>query len=141
MTDDESRDFAPEDTHDGVELSKSKGRQAFRKITRELSDDDLSNSAVQRLLLDELERLETENKENQRFREKFSDADKAVAILQEKAKGLLAIEIIYGVCLTVGAMAVSYSQLLWGDSLHGPVVLAFGVILIVGGILAKVAVR
>lgn len=51
----------PEDTGDGSGLPA--GKQAFQNITRELSDKDLTNPAVGKLLLDERDRLESEKAE------------------------------------------------------------------------------
>ena len=41
-------------------ISAEKGRRSFAKLRRELSDDELSSPAVQRLLIDDIERLERE---------------------------------------------------------------------------------
>ena len=38
----------PEDTRAGSGLPMPRGKQAFQNITRELSDDDLTNPAVMR---------------------------------------------------------------------------------------------
>ena len=61
MTEDNHQELAPEDTGEGTPLSHSKGRRAFSKLRRELTDEELSSPAVQRLLLDDIERLEKEN--------------------------------------------------------------------------------
>ena len=47
----------------GTVLGKGKGRQALSKVRRELSEEESSSPAVQRMLLDDLERLETEASE------------------------------------------------------------------------------
>jgi len=53
MTEIDDDELAPEDTGQGPGIPKSKGRRAFRNLTRELDDADLENPAVQRLLIDD----------------------------------------------------------------------------------------
>ncbi len=57
------------------------GRKSFSKLRRELSDDELSSPAVQRMLIDEIERLDADRVELISFRGKFHDSDKKVAVL------------------------------------------------------------
>ena len=54
-------------------------------VRRELSEEELSSPAVQRMLLDELDRLETEAgelKEFKEFKDRFYSADKDAAVLE-----------------------------------------------------------
>jgi hypothetical protein len=68
MSLDDPNDLAPEDTGEtSAPSSPKKGRQAFKTVTRELSEEDLANPAVQKLLLDDLDRLETENEEQKKW--------------------------------------------------------------------------
>ena len=131
----------PEDTGDGSGLPASKGKRAFQNITPELSDDDLTKPAVGKLLLNELDRLESENAELRNYREQFQEADKKVAVLQEKNKTHLATEIISAVCFTIGAVLIGYAPVLWKSQPSGWIALALGSILIIGGIVAKVVKR
>ena len=131
----------PEDTGDESGLPASKGKRAFQNITRELSDDDLTKPAVGKLLLNELDRLESENAELRNYREQFQEADKKVAVLQEKNKTHLATEIISAVCFTIGAVLIGYAPVLWKSQPSGWIALALGSILIIGGIVAKVVKR
>ena len=100
----------PEDTGDGSGLPASKGKRAFQNITRELSDDDLTKPAVGKLLLNELDRLESENAELRNYREQFQEADKKVAVLQEKNKTHLAAEIISGGCFAIGGVLLGHGM-------------------------------
>ena len=142
MSLDDPNDLAPEDTGESsAPSSPKKGRQAFKTVTRELSEEDLANPAVQKLLLDDLDRLETENEEHKRYREKFHDADKRVAVLEEKGKTAVAIEILSGACLTIGAAALGYAKVLWSSQPSGWMALVFGFVLLISGIVAKVVKR
>jgi alpha-galactosidase len=141
MTNDDKREHAPEDTGEGSGLPRTKGRQALRKLTREISDDDLTNPAVYRLLLDDVDRLETENVELKQIRGDFYGADKRVAVLEEKQKSHTAFEIISGGCLTVGAAILGYAPVLWASQPSGVMAILLGSILITAGILAKAVKR
>ena len=98
----------PEDTRAGSGIPMPKGKQAFQNITRELSDDDLKNPAVGKLLLNEIDRLEIENDELGDYKEQFHEADKKVAVLKEKNKTHLATQIISGGCFTIGGVLLGH---------------------------------
>lgn len=139
MTENNQEDIAPEDGGEGPALSHSKGRRAFSKLRRELTDEELSSPAVQRLLIDDIERLEKENGRLIEYQDSFYSADKKVATLSEKLKANTAQEIVFGVCLTVGAALIGVAPSLWNsNNLHGQISIALGAILIVGGIASKV---
>ena len=136
-----SQEFAPEDLGDGNVSSLAKGRKAFKNVRRELSDDELSLPAVQRLLIDEIDRLEQVNMELSGFQVRFFEADKNSAVLDEKLKANVAQDIIFGVCLTVGASLISVSLSYGIRETPSLVTLAAGLILIGAGIASKVAKR
>ena len=58
MPDENDQDLVPEDNDEGPDIRKRKERKSFKNIKRELSDEDLAIPAVQRLVLDEIDRLE-----------------------------------------------------------------------------------
>jgi len=66
---------------EGTPLSHSKGRRAFSKLRRELTDEELSSPAVQRLLIDDIERLEKENGKLSDYQDSYYTADKKAAVL------------------------------------------------------------
>lgn len=113
------------------------GRRSFSKLRRELSDDELSSSAVQRMLIDEIERLEVERIELSSYQSQFHLADKRAAILAEKFKGKIAIEIIHLACMSVGAAALGYAPSIWANQPTGWMAAIFGVVLLVAGLAAK----
>jgi hypothetical protein len=135
-------DVSPEDTGgETSSLTKRKGRRAFRKVTRELSDADLANPAVQRLLLDELDRLESVAEDAIEIRKNYHEADKQVAVLQVKQQINLSFEIISSGCLAVGSATLGYARYLWDSPPSGYFALLFGGALIAIGIAAKVVKR
>lgn len=142
MIEDNDHELAPEDTGDGTPISHSKGRRAFSKLRRELTDEELSSPAVQRLLLDDIERLEKENGKLIDYQDSFYKADKKSAVLDEKLKTNVAQEVIFGVCLTVGAALLGFTPSVWvPDKPHGWISLALGFVLITGGVVSKVVKR
>lgn len=127
-----------EDEDNGSEssISRSKDLQAFRRIPRELTEEELANSAVQKLLVGNLDRLETEKEQYRLYMERFHEADKKVAVLEEKGKTKLALEILSGTCLTGGGLAIGQINALWPQPL-GWIAVVLGIVFLVGGIYAK----
>ena len=115
------------------------GRKAFSGAHRELNDTELSSPAVQKLLLDEIDRLERENNELMEYRSRFHDADKRAAVLEQKNTIRTSQEVLSLACITVGGAALGYAPSLW--VFHQPstyMFFAFGLVLVLGGIAAKV---
>jgi hypothetical protein len=109
-------------------------------LKRELTDEELASTGTQKMLLEELERLSEENTALSSFRSLYHEADKSVAILGEKQKKNISFEVISGSCLAVGAAALGYAPSVWSQPPSGHILIAFGIVLTIGGILAK-AVR
>ena len=119
-----------------------KTRQSFSKVRRELSDEELAAPAVQKMLIDEIERLERENDELSVFRERFHTADKRASLLEEKGRKSLSGEVSFAVALTIGAGAITHAiSLLETSAPTAWLLIAFGIILIVGGIASRVVQR
>ena len=58
----------------------------LRKISRELTEDELAAPGAQKLLIGELDRMEKEIEVLADYREQFHQADKARAVLSERLK-------------------------------------------------------
>jgi len=102
----------------------------------------LQSSAVQRMLIDDIERLEKEKFDLTEYQDKYHNSDKKAAVLEEKLKASVAQEVIFGVCLTVGAAAIGYAPTVWDPNKPtGWIAIVFGVVLIIGGIVSKVVKR
>lgn len=115
-------------------------RRAFSKVRRQLSEEELSSPAVQRLLLDELDHLEQQVIELSKYIESSHELEKENAVLRERTRKSSASEIMYGVCLTVGASLIGLTPYLWRSRLQGYLSLGIGGILIISGIVSR-AVR
>jgi len=116
------------------------GRRALASARRELNEAELASPAVQKLLLDDIDRLEEENTELRGYRSRFHEADKRAAILEQKGRTAVSREIIVLGCITVGGAALGYAPAIWKSPPTGHLCLIFGVVLILCGVAAK-AVR
>jgi hypothetical protein len=121
-----------------VEVPPSKGRPALSKVRRELTDKELTSAGVIRMLVAEGDRLEKEVDELRRYRDRYYEAEKQRAILAQRLKVSVAADVVFGVCLTVGAALVSIAPAVWANKPYGWLLLVLGLVLMGGGIVAKV---
>lgn len=121
-----------------VSTPEPKARRALSLLKRELTDEELASSGVQKLLLDALERAAEENEELKPFRDRYYQSDKQRAILDEKLKTRVALEIISTGCIAIGAAAIVYAPVAWEHQPDGGIALGFGIALTIAGIIAKV---
>ncbi len=133
----ELQDIVAQDDAEGAPSLKGNKRRSFSKLRRELDEEELNTTAVQKLLIDEIERLERENVDLLDYRDKFYQSDKSKAVLEQKLKINISQEIIAGGCMTVGAASLGYAPALWASQPAGWIAIAFGGVLILGGIAAK----
>lgn len=140
MTEQDFDELTLEDTGGESGSSPSKGPRAFRNISRELEEEDLANPspAVLKLLLNEIDRLEIEKEEYKPYMKRFYDADRKVSVLEQKSRIALGGDIVFGGCLTVGALLLGLAHGLWSHQPFGWIVVVAGVVLFLIGILAKV---
>jgi len=108
----------------------------YSKLRRELADDDLTNPAVQKLLISEIDKLEIRVSELELVEKKFHEVDKAKAVLEEKIKTHNALEILYSFCLSIGSGLMGIASLFKIDQ-YGWIFLSGGFILIIAGLLSK----
>lgn len=117
-------------------------RGSFRDIRRQLTDEELKQTGVQKLVIEDFERAETECEALRAYVEMFHEADKRVGILTEKQKVDKGLEIITGVCLAGGGAIFSLAPSFWAvNTFQGIAALAIGTLFVAGSILAKVVQR
>lgn len=119
-------------------MQAPKPRRALSRLKRELSDEELGSTGVQKLLLDSLEQAREENSELKSFRDKFYECDKQVGVLKEKFKTDVAVEVVSIGSLAIGAAAIVYAPVAWAHQPDGWIALGFGIVLTIVGIVAKV---
>ena len=141
MADEEDLLVEPDNDSGIVTIPVIKGRQSFRQVRRELTEEELTSPAAQRLILDDLDRLEEDNNTLEKFRGKYHEVDKKSSILEEKLKRHNALDILSSAALVAGSLSIGYAPKVWdAETATGPVFLVIGIILIAGGIWSK-AVR
>ncbi len=123
-----------EPPEDSTTLRNKKGRQALSNLRRELSEDELKSPAVQRMLLDKVDTLETDVDELGQFRDKFYSAKEEAAVLRERLRASGPRDI----CLAVGAGIIGLvPSLSSGPSLGMWIAGVIGAVLILSAVLAK----
>ncbi len=113
-------------------------RRPFSKLATELTDDELGSPGVQKMLLAEVSRLEAEIVESARFKEKFYEADRERAILKEKVKASIYLEILYSISLTLGALLIGFTSSINSTQDSAITIGVIGALFILGAILAKI---
>lgn len=108
----------------------------YANVKRELSDEELSSPAVQKLLLNDNYRMEREIEELKIIESKFYQRDKEAAVLEVKLKEATASEVLYTVCETLGSLLAGLSSLYWEN--RGWWILIVGIGLVIGGIVFKI---
>ncbi len=116
-----------------------KSRPAFQSLKRDLTQDDLASPGVQKMLLDSVLQADIEISALRSFREKFHESDKQNAILGEKLKSNRAAEALSTGTIAVGAAAWGYAPAFSASPTQQYVLVAFGLVLVVVGVIAKVA--
>lgn len=132
-------DLAPEE--DGGSTAGSdvtKGRKALRTAKRELTDEELQSSAVNKLFMDEIDRLEAENAVLSDYRERFHKSDRSNGVLEQRIKVHHAFDIISTGVIAIGGAILGLTKTLVDASVHGSVPVLVGILLIAIGIFAKV---
>jgi len=137
----ENETLAPLGQSGSQQVAPSGDRQVFRALRRQLSDEDLAQTGVQKLILHMLEQAEADRDEAESFRQRYHDSDKEVAILREKSRSATAVDIAYGAGTGAGGAMIGAAFYFWGknppDDLAGHVVFWFGLLLFIGGVLIK----
>lgn len=116
-----------------------KGRRSFISARRELTDEEMSSSGVAKMLLDEIERLESDCASLKSVFSQFHTADKRVGVLEEQLKQRSAFETLTNGALAIGAALFGFAPFVW-DSKNYIVAVMIGVLgiaLTVVGFLAK----
>ncbi|MEE9466059.1 MAG: hypothetical protein V3W14_10865 [Candidatus Neomarinimicrobiota bacterium] len=91
----------------GETLDYSKSRQgAFANLRYDLTDEELDSKGVQKLLLNKIVELENSEILLKGFREKYYAIDKECAVLKEGRQSMKALEVLYAVALSMGALLI-----------------------------------
>ena len=119
------------------------GRRAvFRDVRRQLTDDELQSSGVQKLLLDMLQEADNEREGLRAYVSAFHTADKTAAILGVQVKSQDAIDIFFGVGIGLGGTVIGLIPFFWGiKSEYGIVCGMVGLGLIIGATIGRIFIK
>lgn len=119
------------------ESSSEIPKNPYSGIKRLLSEEDLDNIAIKKLIISENDKLERQISELEKIKTKYHEIDKEKAVLEEKVAKRNSFEILYSFCLSVGSVLAGLSGIFWEQK--GYLLLILGIVLIIGGIIAKIA--
>jgi hypothetical protein len=137
----EQRDTPPTVPEPAPTVPSTGPGQIFRNITHTLTDAELTNPAVIKLIIDRMRTAEADRDEFRRYVNLYHASDKQLGVLKEKLKINIAGEITFGVGLTMGGAAIGLVPYFWAkdnDHLAGVICIAAAVVLTVGSIIARV---
>ena len=112
-------------------------RQALQNLRRQLTDSELANPGVQKLLLDQLDSADSDCERLTGYVERFHEADKKSAVLEEKLRAQTAFDIVVGAGIAVGSAVIGLAPSFWDKTDKGPISLAVGSFLVVGAVVAR----
>ena len=130
----EKASTAPQAVSGSASTVPASGRSVFNDLGRKLSQEDLANPGVQKLLLHMIEESDTRCEELERVESQYHIADKKVCMLEEKLKTSRAVEIFYTVMLTVGSVYLGAGI---SEGKNGTTEFWMGIALMAGAILAR----
>jgi hypothetical protein len=140
MSDPEKPEQAPEDIPSSGPSVPAKRRRSLSKSRRELTEEELGQSGVRLMLLDEVDRLDAEVVRLQDFQDRFHTSDKQLALMQDKRRRDVVADVVYGVCLALGVGLLMLAPTVPEEQKVWPWV-AVGIILVLCGIAMKVIRR
>ena len=133
------REFMEPPASDERALRPRKGRQrqALGRLSRQLSEQELSGAGALKMLLDLLDTLEDENEELREFRDEFHMRDKEVAVLRERLREATAREIVLGATMIGGSAILGYAPALWQSQPTGLFAVVVGALLVLGSVAGR----
>ena len=92
-------------------------RKALAQARRALTEEELGTPGAQKMLLDELDRLDAENADLVQSRDRFHETDKRCAVLEatvkQGQKDDLSTDLIFTGCMTVSGVGLGFLPSLW----------------------------
>lgn len=111
---------------------------AYQKLPRDLTEAEVVSPGALKLMLNDIDRLNEEVARLSQYRDDFYSADKEKAILTAQLSTKLSKEVLYSITITLGATLIGFSPEIWDLSTKfGIIDLAFGVVLVIGGLFSK----
>jgi VIT1/CCC1 family predicted Fe2+/Mn2+ transporter len=113
----------------------------FEKVTHALTDSELTNPAVVKMIIDRMRIAEAQREEYREYVDDFHAKNTDCEILKEKLKTSIANEIMFGAGLTIGGVVFGLAPYFWDTEKHqlaGVICIGIGALLALGAIIARV---
>jgi hypothetical protein len=114
-----------------------RAKRALSRLKRELTQEEICQPGVQKMLLEDLERVEGENKELRVFRDKYYETSLNVAVFEAERKRSIAWEVLSSGCVALGSAAIGFAPSMWTSQPAGWAALTFGAIILLVGIVSR----
>ena len=124
-----------------VPTPASPEKKRFSRMPRELTPAELSTKGAQKMLLIHIDRLESENEKLSKFRETLGQTLTQKAVLEQKLDVARSSDLIFGVCLAIGALLIGLAPSIWATKPQSMIVLVGGIIIMVSGIVSRWLIR
>lgn len=118
-------------------VAPSRKAKSYASLKRNLSEKELMNIGSVNLMIDDIDRMETEISELRQFRTKFHENDKDLAVLKEKLSAYKLSELSYNISISLGALLVGSAKALWSVEYFGLLALTGGLALWLAGTAMK----
>jgi hypothetical protein len=113
-------------------------RLSVSNLARQLTEDELSTTGVQKLIIEMLEDAENENNELKNYVSKYHIADKQVGILAEKLLKDNIIDVFFGLGIGIGGVILGLTPYFVKlGALYGIVCGMIGLLLIIGSSIGR----
>ncbi len=111
----------------------------FSRLKRGLTESDWKNSGARKLILDRIERTESELLELKEYRSRFHDKDKEAAVLRQEMQQLKKADKLSDFCLSAGGVWIGLCTFLFDKGLWalGLVACLIGLVLLVWSLKVK----
>ncbi|WP_339069612.1 hypothetical protein WIN67_17615 [Pseudomonas idahonensis] len=99
-------------------LVKNEGaneKRALSRIERILSDDEMSHSGVQKMILDRLDVAEDKVVVLERVRDEFYDVKRELAVAKATIERVASLDTMQSTMLGVGCLILGYIPTAWGN--------------------------
>ena len=117
---------------------KKSQRRSFEKVRRNLTDEELLSTGVQKMMLDELDRLEGGEAELRSTAKSLSETTTALAVANEKLKQRHAFDVLSTGTVAVGSLIFGAAFSINDNNKLFGILIVFSVVLVGVGIAAKV---
>ena len=128
---------SPSSYTETVTMETVKKTDVFSQINRQVTEADLQSGGTQRWLLHEHDKYEECIKQLDDYKEKYHTCDKARLLAESKLTTNDAFEVLYSVTISAGSVLIGIVPSL-ADSASKWLILGVGIVMVIGGISAKI---